>query len=114
MTYEAPENPEELIIKPRNPGRPKLPKYSDYVDPVMRLFVQIRTRMEKSKTVTPAEVKAWLIQVKMLEVCGYEMKVKDFEDPKVEDVLAMFKAPETEKKLEEPKAEDIAAFDGSL
>lgn len=103
MTYEPPDDPENLIIKGNPAGRPPLPKFHDFVDPVMRLFVQIRARMEKSKPVTAPEVKGWLLQVKMLEVMGYQMKVSDFQDPKVEDVLKMFKAPEPEKKPEEVK-----------
>ena len=114
MTYEAPENPDDLLIKGNPVGRPRKPEYHLYLDPVMRLFVQIRTRMERTgKPVTNPEIKGWLMQLRLLQVAGYDIKVTEFENPGVEDVLAVFKVPEPEKKPEEAKP-IVSAFPKDL
>ena len=113
MTYEAPEDPGKLCIPGNKAGRPRLPRYSDHVDPAMRLFLQIRTRMEKSKAVTAPEIKGWLIQIALLQAMGYDVQVKEIDAPTIEGVLASFAPKVPEKKPEEAKP-IVSAFPKDL
>jgi len=109
----TPEEPKpELKLK--NPvGRPKLPRYDD-MQPVFELYIRIRNRARKTKIIQPAEVKAWLVEIAMLQALGHEIRIQEPETPTVEKVLEQFNKPIQKPQVVEQGPTEVSLLPGDL